>query len=130
MVFVQLIVGDSRCGGGLGELGELEGGEFAATEGEHTGDPQRMGSFAGTFGTRTAVIETLGAFVAETGKPLVGGAFRDTKDLGDLANGLVEINGAADHFRPTPRGEFGLTMRVHVAAVSGEVLLSQPHLST
>jgi len=47
--------------GGLGKLGEasdLEGREFAATEGEHAGDPQRVGSFGGTFGTRTAIKET------------------------------------------------------------------------
>ena len=91
--------------GGLGELselselseaGDLEGWEFEAKEGEHAGHPQRMGSFEGIFGTRTAVIETLGAFVAEAGGQLTGGAFRDPKVLGDWVDRLVDNNDPPD----------------------------------
>ena len=58
--FISMAVEDAGDGG-LGKLGEasdLEGREFAATEGEDAGDPKRVGSFGGTFGTRTAIKET------------------------------------------------------------------------
>ena len=118
--------------GGLGELGgagDLEARELATAQGEHAGDAQWVGGSGGTFGARTAVEETGGPFVPEAGEPLVGAAFRDAEAMSDLGDRLVEIENAPDHLGSTPRGEFGLTVRVHAAVVPGEVLLSQPHLS-
>ena len=74
-------------------------------------------------------MEAGGTFVPEAREPLVGGAFGDAEAGRDLCDGLVEIDDASDHLGSTPRSEFGLTVGVHAAAVLGQVLISQPHLS-
>ena len=118
--------------GGFGELGgagDLEAREFAAVQREDASHPERVGGSGGTFWARTAIGEPAVALGAEAGEPLVSGAHRNAKGGGHIGDGLVEMVDAADHLGSTQGGEFGLTVRVHVALEFGLLVISQPHLS-
>ena len=68
-------------------------------------------------------METLGHRVLRAGEPLVGGAcsrYQRPQQLGQQV-GADQYKTSA-HFDPTPRAEFGLTLRFRVAGLSAENL--------